>query len=204
MTGKKENIYSLLDTGADRDYISDKVAIKLGLKVDRRWSKIYGVNSVTDGMGKQANLIFKTFNQSYEATVNDALVGDFTGAEGDEAPSKRDLSRYHHLDDVEFINIDSKVEALLGSGHIQTWQGWGRTKYGAKGHPLAMRTAWGWTIAGLAGTKDSSGARVAFLSAEDQLLKDDVKKVFCHDFPREEVKVIKRSRIRSTSAEGIC
>ena len=69
----------------------------------------------------------------------------------------------------KFIDIDSKVEALLGSGHIQTWQGWGRTKYGAKGQPLAMETAWGWTIAGLAGTKDSSGARVAFLSAEDQL-----------------------------------
>ena len=63
-------------------------------------------------MGKQANLIFKTFDQSYEATVNDALVGDFTAAEGDEAPAKRDLSKYHHLDDVEFIDIDSKVEAV--------------------------------------------------------------------------------------------
>ena len=105
-------------------------------------SKIYGVNSVSDGMGKQANLIIKTFDKSYEATVNDALVGDFTAAEGDDAPAKRDLSKFRHLDDIEFINIDSKVKALLGSGHIQTWQGWGRTKYGAKGQPLAMETAW--------------------------------------------------------------
>ena len=89
VTGKKEDIYALLDTGADCDYISDKVAVKLGLKVDMKWSKIYGVNSVSDGMGKQANLIFKTFDRSYEATVNDALVGDFTAAEGDKAPAKR-------------------------------------------------------------------------------------------------------------------
>ena len=90
-TGKKEDIYALLDTGADCDYISDKVAVELGLKVDMKWSKIYGVNSVSDGLGKQANLIFKTFDRSYEATVNDALVGDFTAAEGDQAPAKRDL-----------------------------------------------------------------------------------------------------------------
>ena len=96
-------------------------------------SKIYGVNNVSDEMGKQANLIIKTFNGTYEATVNDALVGDFTAAEGDEAPAKRDLSKFHHLDDIPFINLDTKVEALLGSGHIQTWQGWGRTVYGAKG-----------------------------------------------------------------------
>ena len=106
-------------------------------------------------MGKQANLIFRTLDQNYEATVNDVLVGDFTAAEGDEAPAKRELPKYHHLDDVEFIDIDSKVEALLGSGHIQTWQGWGRTKYGTKEQPLAMDTAWGWTIAGPAGTRDS-------------------------------------------------
>ena len=123
MTGKKENIYALLDTGADRNYISNKVAGKLRLNIDMKRSKIYGVNSVSDGMGKQANLIFKTFDQSYEATVNDALVGDFTAAEGDEAPAKRDLLKYRHLDDVEFIDIDSKVEALLGIRHIQTWQG---------------------------------------------------------------------------------
>ena len=82
MTGKKENVYALLDTGADSDYISNEVATKLGLNIDMKRSKIYGVNSVTDGMGKQANLIFKTFDQSYEATVNDALVGDFTEQKG--------------------------------------------------------------------------------------------------------------------------
>ena len=136
-------------------------------------------------MSKQSDLIFRTFNQSYEAKVND--VGDFTAAEGDQAPAKCDLSKYHHLDNIEFIDIESKVEALLGSGHIQTWQGWGRTKYGAKGHPLTVETAWGWTIAGLAGTKDSSGARVAFLSAEDQLLKDDIKRIFCQEGRRSEI-----------------
>ena len=57
-----------------------------------------------------------------------------------------------------------------------------------------METAWGWTVAGLAGVKDSSGARVAFLSTEDQSLKDDVKKIFCHDFPREEEVKSKLSR----------
>ena len=167
MTGKKEECYALLDTGADRDYISDEIAAKLGLNIDMKRSKIYGVNNVTDKMGKQTNLIMKSLNGIYEATVNDALVGDFTAADPNEAPAKRDLSKFHHLDDIPLINLNARVEVLLGSGHIQTWQGWGRTKYGAKGQPLAMETAWGWTIAGLAGTKDSSGARVAFLSAED-------------------------------------
>ena len=117
-----------------------------------------------------------------------------SAAEEDETPAKRDLSKYHHLDDIDFTNIDSKVEALLGSGHIQTWQGWGRTKYGTKEQPLAMETAWGWTIAGQAGTKDNSGTRIALLSTKDQLLKDDDKKICCHDSPREEEVKPKLSR----------
>lgn len=123
-------------------------------------------------MGKQTDLIFKINDQSYETKVKDVFFGDFTAADGDLAPAQQDLSKYQHVKDIEFININSKVEALIGNDHIQTWQGWGQTRYGTKGQPLAMETAWGWTITGPARKKNDSRASIALLLDEEKLLKD--------------------------------
>ena len=92
----REEIYALIDIGANRDFISTQLANRLGLEISIKWTKLFSVNSTTEGMSSR--------DRSYTSNVRDALVGDFTAAGGDIAPAKRDLSKCRHLDGIEFID----------------------------------------------------------------------------------------------------
>ena len=62
-------------------------------------------------------MIISSKNGSYISDVEDALVGDFMAAKGDLALSKRDLSKSKHLNGINFIDIEAKVEALICIAH---------------------------------------------------------------------------------------
>ena len=112
-TTGEEEIYALIDSGANKDFISTHLANRLGLEISVRWTKLFSVNSTTEGMSPKARMTMSSRDGSYTSNVRDALVGDSTAAEGDLAPAKRDLSKCRHLDGIEFIDIEAKVEALI-------------------------------------------------------------------------------------------
>ena len=146
--GKEEMVYALIDSEADRDFISTKLAKRLGLKISTKWTELNSVNTTTVGWSPRAEMAIKSSNGSYRSEVEDALVGDFTAAKGDLPPAKRDLSKAEHLKGTHFIDIDAKVEALISVAHGETFWGW-KIKTGLKNQPILMDTAFGYTVAGL-------------------------------------------------------
>ena len=114
--------------------------------------------------------------------VQDCLVGPFPNSR-DIPPAKRDWSEFEHLRDINFISINAAVELIISSAHIDSLlaidSSVGRKEQG----PKAIRTMFGWTVAGSCGRKSDNNASVALLSVEDKRLKEDIQKIFNNDFP---------------------
>ena len=75
--GKEEEVYALIDTGSDRDFMSKELAERLGLKINVKWTELHTVNTSTKGWSPQSSIGIRSRDRSYMANVKDALVWDF-------------------------------------------------------------------------------------------------------------------------------
>ena len=144
-SGKSEEIYALLDSGADRDYLSERVAGAIGLSTKRRNVNLVTVEDSSRRERKMADLEFESLDGNYKAEVEDVLVGKFPESTRDIPPAKRDLTAFEHLRDLEFIDIDARVEAIISIAHAEAWTGM-EIRRGAARSPMAIQSWFGWTI----------------------------------------------------------
>ena len=161
-TGQEEAVYALYDTGADTDYISDSLAQRLGLQMNREFIELStAVGEIADTMNT-TTIKMRSMDGRYEAVVQDCLVGPFPNSR-DIPPAKRDWSDFEHLKDIQFISLESTVELIISSAHIDSLiaieSSIGRKEQG----PKAIKTMFGWTVAGSCGKKADSSASVALL-----------------------------------------
>ena len=129
------------------------------------------------------SMVLESIDDSYSVMIGDILVGDFPSNEGSQAPAKKDWSRYEHLRGIEFIDIESKVEMIISSGHAEATTSWERPKRGRRGEPVGRITAFGWTVEGRDGIKSDRNAYVSAISADDGELKESMRLIFERDFP---------------------
>ena len=119
VTGKGEAVYALYDTGADTDYVSISLAQRLGLQMNEEFIELStAVGEIADTMNT-TTIKMKSMDGGYEAVVQDCLVGPFPNSR-DIPPAKRDWSEYEHLRNIEFIDLDSAVELIISSAHIDS------------------------------------------------------------------------------------
>ena len=181
-TGKEEAVYALYDTGADTDYISDSLAQRLGLKLNKEFIQLStAVGNIAENMNT-TTIRMRSMDGAYEATIQDCLVGPFPNSR-DIPPAKRDWSGFEHLREIVFINIEARVELIISSAHIESLLAVESSIGNKKQGPKAIKTMFGWTVAGSCGKKTDSSASVALLSVEDRRLKEDLQKIFTNDFP---------------------
>ena len=89
--GQEEEIYALLDSGVDRDYLSERVARKLGLEVRRREVNLVTVEEESRKIREMADVEIESLDGQYRVEVEEILVGRFPESSKDIPPSKRDL-----------------------------------------------------------------------------------------------------------------
>ena len=121
--GEIEEIYALLDSGADRDYLSERVAHKLGLETKRTSINLVTIEEASSKMREVADIEIESIDGNYRAEVEGVLVGKFPEATKDIPPAKRDLAGHDHLEGIEFIDIEAKVEAIISIAHADAWTG---------------------------------------------------------------------------------
>ena len=181
-SGREEAVYALYDTGADTDYISSSLAQRLGLELNKEFIELSTAVGEIAGNMNTTTIKMRSMDGGYEAMIQDCLVGPFPNSR-DIPPAKRDWSSYEHLKDIEFVSLDASVEIIISSAHIESLlaidSSIGRKNQG----PKAIKTMFGWTVAGSCGRKTDSKATVALLSVEDRKLKEDLQKIFTNDFP---------------------
>ena len=68
-TGKEEAVYALYDTGADTDYISDSLALRLGLKLNKEFIELStAVGNIAENMNTTM-IRMRSMDGAYEATI---------------------------------------------------------------------------------------------------------------------------------------
>ena len=116
-TGKGEEVFALVDTGANRDYISTELAQRLGLEVNYSTLNLKTATESSVGIRPMADVVLESMDGEYRAEVSDVLIGDFPCKDSSMAPGKKDWSAYEHLRGIEFHDIEAEVEVIISSGH---------------------------------------------------------------------------------------
>ena len=124
VSGRSEQIYALIDSGADRDYLSTDLGVRLGLITKEELMTITTVKDTKEEWTETTSLILGSMDGQYEARIDDAIIGRFPAARDDLAPAKKDWSNFDYMAEIEFEDIDAKVEALICIAHEETWVGW--------------------------------------------------------------------------------
>ena len=118
-TGEAEEVYALVDTGANRDYLSTELAERLGLEINYSPLNLKTATEASIAIRPMADVILESLDGNYEAEVSDVLIGDFPCKDSTMAPGKKDWSGYKHLKDLHFENIQAEVELIISSGHTE-------------------------------------------------------------------------------------
>ena len=147
-----EEIYALLDSGADRDYLSEGVARRLGLETQRRRINLVTVEETSSREREMADVEIEALDGAYRAEVKEMLVGRFPESTRDIPPAKRDLSDHQHLQGISFYDIEAKVEAIISIAHAEAWTG-RELRRGERNQLLGISTLFGWSVLGVSGKK---------------------------------------------------
>ena len=187
LTGASRKVYALLDSGADIDYLSIEVARFLGIQMEESEFEVASFEGLSNKARNTGNFIIEDIEGIYSEEIFDALIGHFPDENRDLPPAKLDLSEYDHLEDLDFIDIDAKVEMILSVAHSDTWipDEPSQVRKGNKYQPTAIETIFGWTILGLAGKSNREHPSINFLGRkEKEFDRELIQKAFFEtDFP---------------------
>ena len=100
ISGKTERIYALIDSGADRDYLSTDLGVRLGLITKEELMTITTVKDTKEEWTETTSLILGSVDGQYEAKIDDAIIGRFPAARDDLAPAKKDWSEFEYMEGV--------------------------------------------------------------------------------------------------------
>ena len=139
--GKEITTYAMLDTGSDRDVISEDIISDLELEQRKRPVTIQTVESSTPDYRRFVDLRIESIDSSYGADINDALVGKLLTGNSDLPPAKRDLSALRHLNGINFIDIDAGISMIIGVSHAEAWVG-AEIRRGDSRQPLTIVALW--------------------------------------------------------------
>ena len=84
----------MLNTGSDRDVISEDVISRLNMATTTKLMTVKTVNS-TDTQNR--NFTLRSITGSYNADVKEALVGKLLTSNSDCPPCRRNVSKFSHL-----------------------------------------------------------------------------------------------------------
>ena len=172
----------MIDTGADRDVISDRLIKRLNIHVDQTVLRVVTVDHVICTERPLASFHVESLNGEYSVIVNEALVGNVLTGEQEVPPSRRDLSACPHLADIVFPEVEGNVEVILGAAHIEAWLPLEFRRGGAGENLVGVRTCLGWTVAGRFGRSSPDNIAINAISTDNEQLRRSLDRIFYHDF----------------------
>lgn len=173
--------YALLDDGSDVTLCSDSLVNQLGLNGITTNFSITTVNGQTSTrQGKEVKLIVRGSESVID--LDKVWTVDKLSISSHSIPTAEDIASWPHLNGIDLPDLDDKeVTILIGSDYPEAhWVL--EHRRGAKGQPYAVRTPLGWTVMGPLGTTNNNNVSVNFLRKDDELLHQQVERMFNADF----------------------
>ena len=140
----------MLDSGADRDVISEAVIEELNIATIEMEMRVNTVDHSVTNRRSLASFVVESMDGSYRADVDGALVGKLLTGESDVPPCRRDLSSYPHLQGVDFDRHDADVSMIICAAHADAWIA-KEVRKGPASTPIAFKSDFGWTLTGRGG-----------------------------------------------------
>ena len=172
----------MIDSGADRDVISETITHRLGLETTWTDLRVVTVDNEISSKRKLAKFSIESLEESYSAEVSDGLVGTILTGESDIAPHLRDISKMAHLQGISFQKCHEGVHLIIGAAHAEAWLPSEIRRGGERERLLGLRCKFGWTIVGRHGTSGESNITINAISADNVQLKESLDRIFYHDF----------------------
>ena len=96
----------MIDSGADRDVISEAITQRLGLETTWTDLRVVTVDNEISSKRKLAKFSIESLEDDYSADVFYGLVGKILTGEADIPPHRRDIASMPHLNDITFQKCD--------------------------------------------------------------------------------------------------
>ena len=98
----------MVDTGADRDVISECLTKRLNIDIVKTVLRVVTVDNKICTERPLASFSIESLDGEYSALVNEALVGNILTGENEVPPSRRDLSGCPYLSDIDFPEVKGR------------------------------------------------------------------------------------------------
>ena len=122
--GKSIETYALLDPGATRSVINEKIVNDLNLPIEIKNMRVVTVDSIKEGSRNLTSFKLGNLKGDYSFDVPNALVGSILTLENDVPPSKKDIEGFSHLEGIEFDELPNKeIGILLSAEFAWSWMG---------------------------------------------------------------------------------
>ena len=160
----------MIDTGADRDVISERLTKRLDIDVNQTVLRVVTVDHEIVTERPLASFSVESLDGEYSVLVNEALVGNILTSENEVPPSRRDLTGCPHLSDITFPDVEGSVEVILGAAHIAAWLPLDFRRGGNDNDLVGIQTCLGWTIAGRLGRSSPDSVAINAISTDNDIL----------------------------------
>ena len=174
-SGFSKIVYGIIDSGADRDVISEEVVKALAIETKATDMRVITVENEIVSKRTTASFIIESIDESYRANVNDGLVAKLLC--NDISPSRRNLEGYHHLKHIQFDDIEAEISIIISAAHFRASIP-KEVRTAKDCSLLAYRCAWGWTLTGSCGSRSANAAAISAISARHEPLDENLQKPF--------------------------
>ena len=138
----------MLDTAATCSCIMTDLASRISAKIKYLSIKLGTFGGESTSIREVASFQVKNLLETVELEVNNALVSDILSTESECPPRNSMTSRFPHLSDVVFDELeDNSVGLILDAKFAWTWMS-REYRMGAKEDPIAILTHFGWSLIG--------------------------------------------------------
>ena len=172
--------YALLDGGSTGAAISSQLVQRLNMNVRNEPMTIATYNYKQTATRQLVDFTIEPIDESFSLDMKNTLVGEILTTEADRPPMQDDIENnplfegtvyFHELDDAH-------VGVIISARHAWTWETGERLTSGPNS-PIAVKTAFGWSLIGPCDNRDHDEVALNFCTADsiennlDQLLRYD-------------------------------
>ena len=185
--GNNENhfvdTYAFLDGGSNISLCTKRLMNRLNLKGVETTEKIIGMTGSKIEKGFVVPLNIKGLSEKTLISVPSVMAIDELPNLSSSIPTDKTASQYDHLKGLRFPKVaHNDVEILIGA---DVWQAYAIRKVleGSHDEPRALQTGLGWTLFGPdKGVKFANALSVNFTHCSDDMLHEQMKKMFNYEF----------------------
>ena len=181
-SNKTTRTYAFLDDGSNATLCSTRLMRKLGIQGKREKMQISTVFGEKTQTVYKLDLKVKGLKEAKQFQLKDVYALPSLPDVSGDLVKEGELQNWTHLEDIDIPTLDNlHVDLLIGADNIQCLLV-NETRVGKDEQPMGIHTGLGWALSGGIRSGDGGSASVNFTSIGNQLIHNQLERMFSLDF----------------------